>query len=157
MLVELPEEVAELYQIVIRLERKHVGRKFTLDGHLVGSLGEVIAEQAFALSLYPPSHPIHDARTTDGKEVQIKLTGGNQIGIREEPDYLVVMRIVDPTHAEVIYNGPGRDPWNTAGKMQRNGQRTIRLNKLRQLDGDVPDNKRVRPTARSFDATYSGT
>jgi hypothetical protein len=59
MLIRLPEEVAQLYVIVKRLEEQYPGRPFTLDGHLVGSLGEVIAERVFGLSLYPPSHPVH--------------------------------------------------------------------------------------------------
>jgi hypothetical protein len=143
MQIALPDDVAHLYQIVSRLEQKYPGRPFTLDGHLVGSLGEVIAEQAFGLTLYPPSHPAHDALAADGKEVQIKLTAREQIGIREEPDWLLVMKIINPSHAEVVYNGPGREPWNAAGRMQKNGQCPLRLNRLRQLDKCVPDVQRI--------------
>ena len=143
MRIRLPDEVAHLYQIVKQLEELYPGRPFTLDGHLVGSLGEVIAKQHFGLALYPPSHPAHDARAPDGKEVQIKLTGGKQIALREEPDYLLVLRIVNPTHAEVIYNGPGYQPWNAAGKMQKNGQRPISISKLKRLNGVVHDIDRI--------------
>jgi hypothetical protein len=143
MRIILPDEVAQLYKIVTRLEEQHPGRPFTLDGHLVGSLGEVIAEQAFELELYPPSYPIHDGRTPAGKEVQIKLTGGKQIALREEPDYLLVMCIVEPTHAEVVYNGPGREPWKISGKMQKNGQRSLSLSKLKMLNGTVQDSERI--------------
>lgn len=146
MQIKLPEEVIHLYEIVKSLENKYPGRPFTLDGHLVGSLGEVIAEQAFRVTLYPPSQPIHDASTPEGRDVQIKLTGGTQIGIREEPDYLLVMRIVDPMHAEVVYNGPGNVPWSAAGKKQKNGQRTLSISKLRKLDESVPDDLRLTRT-----------
>jgi hypothetical protein len=30
-----------------------------------------------------------------------------------------VMRIVDPTSAELVYNGPGEPVWTACGKMQR--------------------------------------
>lgn len=140
----LPEEVAQLYQIVGRLERNYPGRPFTLDGHLVGSLGEVIAEKYFGLSLNPPGHPVHDARTPDGREVQVKLTGRKKIGIQEEPDFLLVLRIVDPSHGEVIYNGPGHEPWNAAGKMQKNGQRSLSISKLKMLNKEVPETLRIK-------------
>ncbi len=143
MLIILPDEVAQLYQIVKRLEEQYPGRPFTLDGHLVGSLGEVIAERVFGLSLYPPSHPVHDDRTADGREVQIKLTGGKTVALREEPDFLLVMQIIDPAHAEVVYNGPGHEPWEVAGKVQKNGQRPVSVSKLKQLNEVIMDNERI--------------
>jgi hypothetical protein len=51
-------------------------RKFTLDGHLVGSIGEVVAACAFGLTLYPSGTDTHDGESEDGRRVQIKLTGG---------------------------------------------------------------------------------
>jgi len=147
--IKLPEEVTLLYRIVDSLEKKYPGRPFTPDGHLVGSLGEVIAEESFELLLYPPSYPAHDASTFDGKEVQVKLTGGKSIGMRGEPEYLLVMHIVDPDHAEVIYNGPGQIVWNAAGKMQKNGQRNVGTTKLRELDKFVAESDRIK--ARDYD------
>ncbi len=41
--IKLPEPVADIYRAVVRLEELYPGRKFTPDGHLVGSIGEVIA------------------------------------------------------------------------------------------------------------------
>jgi hypothetical protein len=143
MQIELPEEVVHLYEIVSVLEQRYPGRKFTLDGHLVGSLGEVIAEQTFRIRLHPASHPIHDARSFDGKEVQVKLTGGKQIALRAKPDWLLVMKIVNPAQAEVAYNGPGLEPWNAAGKMQKNGQRSLSISKLMALDQAVSDTQRI--------------
>jgi hypothetical protein len=54
------------------------GRKFTPDGHIVGTLGEVIAAEALALTLHPASHPSHDASDAAG-DVQIKVTGGDSV------------------------------------------------------------------------------
>ena len=53
--VPLPAQVAKIYEAVEELERSYPGRKFTPDGHLVGSIGEVIAAEALGLTLYPPS------------------------------------------------------------------------------------------------------
>jgi len=106
--IPLPAPVADIYKAVSALEMKY-GRKFTPDGHLVGSIGEVIAKEAFELELYPMSHSGHDARDRQGRDVQIKLTSGNCVALYASCDRLIVMRIVSPEEAEVIYDGDG-DP-----------------------------------------------
>ncbi|WP_324698540.1 DUF6998 domain-containing protein [Novosphingobium sp. RL4] len=50
-----------LYGSAEPLETLFPGRKFTLDGHLVGSIGEVIAAYMFVLTLNPASTMAHDA------------------------------------------------------------------------------------------------
>ena len=51
----------DLYSASDGLERMFPGRKFTLDGHLVGSIGEVVAAFIFDLDLNPASTLSHDA------------------------------------------------------------------------------------------------
>jgi hypothetical protein len=77
--IKLPAPVADIYRAVAELERLYPGRKFTPDGHLVGSIGEVIAAEHFGLKLLALSHPGHDATDADGRLVQIKLTAGASI------------------------------------------------------------------------------
>ncbi|WP_155253486.1 DUF6998 domain-containing protein [Bradyrhizobium japonicum] len=43
MRINLPKPVTDIYRAVAELEALYPGRKFTPDGHLVGSIGEVIA------------------------------------------------------------------------------------------------------------------
>ena len=45
-------------------------------------------------------------------------------------DRLIVLRVVSPEEAEIVYDGPGAPVWAAAGKMQKNGQRSIALSKL---------------------------
>src|SRR5690349_13046615 len=47
--------VDQLQAIVRELEDMHPGRKFPLDGHLVGSIGEAAAEALFDLKLVTAS------------------------------------------------------------------------------------------------------
>jgi len=47
----VPELVQTLYKIVQELEACYPGRHFTPDGHLVGSLGEVLAANRYRLRL----------------------------------------------------------------------------------------------------------
>jgi len=107
-------------------------RKFTPDGHLVGSLGEVVAAQALGLKLYPSSHPRHDAFDVTG-DIQIKMTAGRSVSLYDTCARLVVLRIINPEEAEIVYDGPGESVWVAAGKVQKNGQRTIALSKIRSL------------------------
>lgn len=151
---EIPRLVSSLYDIVGQLEVLFPNRKFTLDGHLVGSIGEVLAAHRYDLELLPASAAGHDATAKDGRQVQIKATQANAIGIRSEPDHLIVLKLADDGTASEIYNGPGAQPWQSAGKMQKNGQRTISLSRLATLMAGVSPDERVisassgRPAAR---------
>ena len=133
MRVKLPKQVADIYRAVRELEAKYPGRKFTPDGHLVGSIGEVIAAEALGLELYPASHPGHDARDANDRDVQIKMTSGKSVSFYSTCDRLVVFKIINSEEAEIVYDGPGEPAWAAAGKRQRNDQRPIRLSKLKQL------------------------
>jgi hypothetical protein len=128
--IKLPGPATDIYRAVAELERQYPTRRFTPDGHLVGSIGEVIAAEHFGLTLLPPSHPGHDATDADGRLVQIKLTAGNSISLFADCDRLIVLRVVSPEQAEIVYDGPGAPIWAAAGKMQKNGQRKIALSKL---------------------------
>lgn len=132
-LIPLPAPVAAIYEAVAELEKLHPGRKFTPDGHLVGSIGEVIAAEALGLELYPASHAGHDARDSTGRDVQIKLTGGKSVSLYATCDRLVVLRVVSPHFAEIVYDGFGAPAWEGAGPLQKNGQRTISLTKLKRI------------------------
>ena len=69
--VPLPAPVAMIYKATAELALLYPGRPFTPDGHLVGSIGEVVAAEALGLTLYSPSRPGHDAYDANG-DVQIK-------------------------------------------------------------------------------------
>jgi hypothetical protein len=127
--VKLPPPVAAIYRAVAELEALYPDRKFTPDGHLVGSIGEVVAAEALGLTLHPSSHPGHDAFDADG-DVQIKMTGGDSVSLYATCDRLVVLRIVSPKEAEIVYDGDGEPAWDEAGPMSNNGQRRISIKRL---------------------------
>lgn len=88
----IPDIVERLYEIVHELEQQFPGRRFTPDGHMVGSLGEVLAEYRYKLKLFRASTERHDAETQDGRRVQIKATQGTGgVGLRSEPEHLIVL------------------------------------------------------------------
>jgi hypothetical protein len=130
--IKLPAPVAAIYRAAHELEAAYPGRKFTPDGHLVGSIGEVVAAEALGLTLYRGGHPVHDAYDENG-DVQIKMTAGTAIGLYGPCKRLVVLRIVSPEEAEIVFDGPGDLAWESAGKLKKNGQRVVSLAKLRGL------------------------
>ena len=90
-----------------------------------------MAAEALGLTLYPMSHSGHDAYDANG-DVQIKMTAGDNVAMRAACVRLVVLRVVSPEEAEIVYEGRGEPAWACAGK-KRNGQRVVSLKKLRAL------------------------
>lgn len=127
------EIIREIYSLVDELECIHTGRKFTPDGHMVGSIGEAYAAAHYELNLLTPSFPSHDAQDSIGRYWQIKTTGGSGIGLRGCPDWLLVLKLNRDGSITEIYKGAGRPAWEAAGKMQKNGQRSLSLSALRKL------------------------
>ena len=139
---KIPQLIKRLYEIVAELESLFPGRKFTPDGHLVGSLGEVIAAHDYDLILLESSAKTHDARK-GSKQIQIKATQGKSVAMYGEPEHLLVLKLLKDGTAEEIYNGPGKPAWEIAGKLQKNGQKSIPLSRLRVLMKAVPANQKV--------------
>ena len=134
--------VQELIAIVHELEDNFPGRHFTLDGHLFGSIGEVMAAYYYGIELYTASTEIHDGEV-NGKKVQIKISQQDNIVINHEPDYLIVLYLNKNGNIYEVYNGTGKLPWNTASKKDSHNNRHLRVNKLLELDENVEDNDRI--------------
>lgn len=101
---------------------------------MVGSLGEVIAAHHYDLVLEKPSVEGYDAVDALGRKVQIKATQGDSVALRSEPEWLIVIKLLEDGTHEEIYNGPGKIVWDNCVKMQKNGQRAIRLSKIKKLE-----------------------
>ena len=135
--------IQDLFRTVCELEGRYPGRKFSIDGHLLGSIGELIVAEHYGLTLLPNSSERHDAKDTQGRLIQIKATQINKISISSEPDYLIVIQITPDGSWSEIYNGFGSRVWDNAGKMQKNGQRPISIAKLKHLMGSVSDDEKI--------------
>ena len=106
---ELPRLIAELYRVTRRLGALF-SRPFTPDGHLVGSIGEVVAEYLYDLVLEYRSTPQIDAHTKQVQTAQIKLTGeqGKSFGFRwssameaAHADLLVCLKLTSSGFEEI--------------------------------------------------------
>jgi hypothetical protein len=113
MAITIPEAVSQLLAIVARLCEAYPKKKFTLDGRLIGDIGEVLVEDSYDLTLFEDVQKHHDATTSDGRFVQIKATMKKSLTFPAShiPDYFLGVRIhSDGTFTEV-FNGPGRIAW----------------------------------------------
>jgi len=104
----IAEALALIFQGIERLSAGFPNRKFTLDGRLVGDLGEVIAALEYDIVLSRVQHPRHDGRTSRGRNVQIKATFKDSLTFRTIPDYYLGLKLYPDGHYEEVFNGPGR-------------------------------------------------
>ena len=138
----IKNKIKSLIGIVNELETDFPGRHFTLDGHLVGSIGEVLSAYYYGIELYVASAVAHDGEV-DKKKVQIKITQQDSILISHKPEYLIALYLNKNGTVYEIYNGPGELPWETASKEDSHNNRHMRVNKLMELDGQVKDADRI--------------
>ena len=147
----LSATIRKLYGIVDELEDacgEH-GRHFTLDGHLLGSIGEVYAAEVYGIELYGSSKKGVDGLTKVGRKVQIKVTQerakNKVVGISHEPQCLLVLQVDDHGQFHEVYDGPGDEVWKQfAGKKRPpSGQYQMTLSKLRKMNEGVAEEERV--------------
>ncbi|MGO9003504.1 MAG: DUF6998 domain-containing protein, partial [Limisphaerales bacterium] len=127
------ELVASIYKAVYGLNKLFDGRRFTPDGILVGSLGEVMAEIKYEIELLRPNSAKHDAiELKTNRQVQIKTNQGDSAYLSEEPDYFIALKLLPDGQVKEIYNGPGRAAWQLALEVEKgkNGYHAIRHSKL---------------------------
>jgi hypothetical protein len=129
----LSEKVKELFTITNELESLYPGRKFTIDGHTIGSIGEVLVAEKYNLELLKPGYETYDAKDKNGNLYQIKATQIDRISLSSCPQNLIVIKFYSDGNWEIVYNGDGKLIWDNAGKMQKNGQKQITLSKIEKL------------------------
>lgn len=138
----LRELMVRLAHLVTDFEQLAPGRSFTPDGHMIGSIGELIAMTEHGLELVTASTKGYDALriTAEGEKrsVEIKATQGVSVALRHSQapcDDLIVLKL-DLSRAtwDTVYCGPAAPVWETLSpRMPSNGQRSISLSKLRSL------------------------
>jgi hypothetical protein len=141
---KIQELIRHLYDVIGKLEHEIPDRKFTPDGHLVGSLGESIARCWYGLHLLENSSEAHDARASNGRLVQIKATQRNRVALYSKPEHLIVLSFDPSGKVQEEFNGPGEAMWHAVSKKAKNGQSSISIRKLRAVMDDVPPSDRLK-------------
>ena len=139
-----PQIVSAIYELADELEKMFPGRHFTPDGHMVGSIGEALAEFYYGIALSPASAHCHDG-VCNGVNVQVKTTQTERIAISSKPDHLLVLALKRDGSFLEIFNGPGELVWNLVAHkpVPKTGQYQVPFSKLRVLMRDVPNEQRL--------------
>jgi hypothetical protein len=142
----IEEALALIFRGIGVLQTEFSNRQFTIDGRLVGDIGEIIAATEFDIALDETSRPQYDAKTADLRDVQIKATFQNHLTFRTTPElYLGIKLFADGRH-EVIFNGPGQLIYNRYAHRRGIGTDLLSfpISVLRELSATIPDSQRVQ-------------
>ena len=149
--MEIHHAVKDMLKIVESLQETYPKKKFTLDGRLVGDLGEILVEEDYELELYEGLEKHHDGETPDGRRVQIKTTMKKSLTFPVDhiPHYYIGIKVhTDGTYSE-IFNGPGAIAWEAVKnrKPTKTNLHSITLSALQKLNEKVDDNDRIAKRA----------
>ncbi|OHD54550.1 MAG: hypothetical protein A2Y33_05095 [Spirochaetes bacterium GWF1_51_8] len=155
----MDKNIQELLSIIEKLKNefntgrdKEYIRNFTLDGKLVGDIGEVLAEEHYRISLLPASEEQYDAETEFGKKVQIKTTMKNNLNFPRDNVPELYLGIKVSTEGEnigdiiEIFNGPGKLIRDKLTNRKTPNERfyTITITRLAEWNKEVQKEEKVQ-------------
>jgi hypothetical protein len=141
----ISEGLALVFQGIERLKSAFPNRRFTVDGRLVGDIGEVIAELEYDVTLDEVSKPGHDGTTTGNRNVQVKATFKDSLTFKTTPDCYLGFKLYPDGRYEEIFNGPGRLIYERFAHRDGIGARLLSFPnaELRELSKSVTPDERV--------------
>lgn len=150
----ITEALRLIFQGIKQLEDAFPNRAFTIDGRLVGDIGEVIAALEYDLLLHETSQPTHDADTATGRHVQIKATFKESLTFRRVPDYYLGFKLYEDGRHEEVFNGPGRLIYERYALRKGIGEALLSfpISELRKLSAQVPEHERIPRRSQETDS-----
>ena len=144
MTTPIKSYVKELLAVVRRMQADYPKKKFTLDGRLVGDIGEILAEQIYDLNLLEGIQKKHDA-ISHGRRVQIKTTMKGALTFGDIPDYYLGLKVDENGAVREIFNGPGKVVKEAIQhrKRPKNFLYSISLSRLEKLNARVSKEDRI--------------
>ena len=145
----IDEALVLIFAGISKLKDRFPSKAFTIDGRLVGDIGEVIAALEYDLTLFEVQTTAHDGVTSDGRKVQVKATFKSHLTMTSVPDlYLGMQLLQDGSYIE-IYNGPGSFIAEKFAHRAGIGERQLSFSiaTLKELSNGVPNGKRVQRRA----------
>lgn len=120
-------------------------KQFTIDGRLVGDIGEVFAALEYDIELFDVLVKGHDGKTSDGRLVQVKATFKDSLTFSTVPDYYLGLKLYRDGNHEVIFNGPGKLIYEKYKHRKGIGKNLLSFpnTDLRELSASVPDEDRI--------------
>jgi len=142
---EITKALRSIFEGIELLQSKFSNRKFTIDGRLVGDIGEIIAAAEFDIDLDKISRAKQDAVAKDGRNVQIKATFKNSLAFTSMPDYCIGIQLFRNGDHVVIFNGPGQIIWDAFAHRKSLGvkQLSFSVKQLNELSKTIPEAHRI--------------
>lgn len=144
---EISLSLKELLFIVARLHQKYPHKHFTLDGRLVGDIGEIIVASEYNVELLEGMQKHHDAKTSDHRMVQIKATMKDLLTFPANhiPQYYLGIKIMHDGTFEEIFNGPGEIAANSikGRAVPATNLHSVSIRKLSELNKTVSEKERI--------------
>ncbi|MBB6469441.1 hypothetical protein HNQ96_005331 [Aminobacter lissarensis] len=145
----LPPVVADLVAARNKLREhyKSASLKFTLDGNLVGDIGEAVAAEIFGIRLVCGNGTGIDGHAADGRSVQVKATGTGRGPVFRcvdtRADHLLFLDFdFESLGGEIIFNGPEHVALANMPEAWI-GQRPVSKVQIRAADALVPIEDRL--------------
>lgn len=142
----IQDALSLIFQGINILQAEFSNRRFTIDGLLVGDIGEIIAATEFDITLDEVGRATYDGITDDGRDVQIKATFQNHLTFRKTPTLYLGFKLFHDGTYEVVFNGPGQIIFDRYAHRRGIGVELLSfpVSELRNLSSLVPDYLRVR-------------
>lgn len=139
------QALALIFEGISQLQKAFLNREFTIDGRLVGDIGEVIAALEYDIQLHDISQPDHDAETKDGRRVQIKATFKDHLTFKTIPDYYLGFKLFKDGKYEEVFNGPGETIFKRYEHRKGIGKQLLSfpVSELKELSRRVPPDQRI--------------
>jgi hypothetical protein len=147
------KEIKQLLAITEKLKEQYPTKHFSLDGKLVGDIGEVLAAHEYGIKLYAENNYKHDGEEiATGRKVQIKASFKNYsyfpFGDEKRPDYFLSLNITREGELEELFNGPGQfiyDHYIIARGLKHYNHTYYTLSKgvLLNLNKKVPEDEKI--------------
>lgn len=145
------KEIQRLLDITTSLKKQYEGKlDFSLDGRLVGDIGEALVSEKFDIELYGKNEHTYDGfHRTNGKKVQIKASMAYNFSYPYDIDleHYIAVHIKPSGKLEVLYNGPGKYInkflKDRKRKSYRNIWTTITANHLKQLNVNLKKSEQL--------------
>ncbi|KRA59997.1 hypothetical protein ASD79_10385 [Caulobacter sp. Root655] len=146
---ELPDAITDLLTARNKLRERYLalGLTFTLDGNLVGDIGEAVAAELFGIKLTRRCGVGVDGHAPDGRTVQVKASGSN-LGpafrfIETRADHLLFFSFdFETCKGTVTFNGPEKIAIAMLPETWTN-QRSVTLGGIRRANAVVSDADRL--------------
>jgi hypothetical protein len=141
----ITKALTHIFSGVEQLRAMFPEKKFTVDGRLVGDIGEAIAALEYDIQLYKRQQADHDGETSNDRKIQVKATFKNSLTFTAVPDFYLGFKLFNDGRHEEIFNGPGRMIYERYKHRKGIGktQLSFPIKELKNLSENVPNSDRI--------------